>query len=170
MIGSPVGLRAGCLVDIPFIMATERGPGFDRMVGRWSEGEHAGALRAPGHAYFLGLDAAGERTAFAIIRDLDDPHGNVCLKRIAVATPGQGVGSRFLGSVVRWVFTETGAHRLWLEVLADNARARHVYGLHGFAEEGRLHAAFALPDGNRIDLVVMSLQRPDWLRRAGPIV
>jgi hypothetical protein len=41
--------------------------------------------------------------AFAIIRDLNDAHGNVCLKRIAVSTPGKGMGSRFLRTVVRWV-------------------------------------------------------------------
>jgi RimJ/RimL family protein N-acetyltransferase len=68
--------------------------------------------------------------------------------------------------VVRWVFTETGAYRLWLDVLADNARARHVYGAHGFVEEGLLREAYELPDC-RIDLILMSLLRPDWLKRAG---
>ena len=106
MIGSEVGLRRAHLTDLPFIMATERMPGFDRMVGRWSEEDHLAALRAPDHAYLLGMDAFGERMSFAIIRDLNDAHGNICLKRIAVEVPGQGIGSRFLGMVVRWVFTE----------------------------------------------------------------
>jgi len=110
------------------------------------------------------MDAFGERMSFAIIRDLNDAHGNICLKRIAVAVPGQGIGSRFLGMVVRWVFTETGAYRLWLDVLADNARARHVYRAHGFVEEGLLRAAYKLPDESRIDLILMSLLRPDWLQ------
>ena len=164
MIGSEVGLRRAHLTDLPFIMATERMPGFDRMVGRWSEEDHLAALRAPDHAYLLGMDAAGERMAFAIIRDLNDAHGNVCLKRIVVAVPGQGIGSKFLDMVVRWVFTETGAYRLWLDVLADNARARHVYGAHGFVEEGLLRDAYKLPDESRIDLILMSLLRPDWPR------
>ena len=166
MIGSEVGLRRAHLTDLPFIMATERMPGFDRMVGRWSEEDHLAALRAPDHVYLLGMDAFGERMSFAIIRDLNEAHGNICLKRIAVAVPGQGIGSRFLGMVVRWVFTETGAYRLWLDVLADNARARHVYGAHGFVEEGLLRDAYKLPDESRIDLILMSLLRPDWLQRA----
>jgi RimJ/RimL family protein N-acetyltransferase len=166
MIGSEVGLRRAHLTDLPFIMATERMPDFDRMVGRWSEEDHLAALGAPDHVYLLGMDAFGERMSFAIIRDLNDAHGNICLKRIAVEVPGQGIGSRFLGMVVRWVFTETGAYRLWLDVLADNARAHHVYRAHGFVEEGLLRAAYKLPDESRIDLILMSLLRPDWLQRA----
>jgi RimJ/RimL family protein N-acetyltransferase len=167
MIGSQVGLRLAHPSDVPFIMATERIRGFDKLVGRWSEEAHLAALRSPDHAYLLGAGLAGERMAFAIVRDLDDARGNVCLKRMAVAAPGQGIGSSFLGMVVRWVFTKTDAHRLWLDVLADNARARHVYLAHGFVEEGRLRAAYKLPDESRIDLIRMSLLRPDWLQGAG---
>jgi ribosomal protein S18 acetylase RimI-like enzyme len=166
MIGNQVDLQPARSTDIPLIMAIERIPGFDRLVGRWSEEDHLAALGAPGYAYLLGMNAAGERAAFAIIRDLNDAHGNVCLKRIAVAVPGQGTGSRFLHLVVRWVFTKTDAYRLWLDVIADNARARHVYLSHGFVEEGLLRNAYKLADESRLDLVLMSLLRPDWLRRA----
>jgi GNAT superfamily N-acetyltransferase len=167
MVGSQLGLRRARPADIPFIMATERVSGFEKMVGRWSEEDHLAALTDPGYAYLLGTNAAGDRRAFAIVRDLNDAHGNVCLKRIAVPAPGKGVGSRFLGTVVRWVFTETGAYRLWLDVLADNARARHVYLSHGFAEEGVLRNAYKLTDESRINLILMSVLRPDWRLRVG---
>jgi RimJ/RimL family protein N-acetyltransferase len=103
--------------------------------------------------------------AFAIICDINDADGNVCLKRIAAAVPGQGVGSKFLGMVVRWVFTETDTYRLWLDVLSHNARARHVYLSHGFVEEGLVRNAHKLTDDSRIDLILMSLLRPDWRLR-----
>jgi len=166
MLGNSFGLRLAQLADIPFIMATERAPGFDRMVGRWSDAEHRSKLATTDHVYLLGLNEAGERAGFAIIRDLDDAHGNVCLKRIAVAAPGQGIGRRFLNMVIGWVFTQTGAHRIWLDVLADNARARHVYLSHGFVEEGLLRSAYQLPDESRIDLILMALLRQDWLSAA----
>lgn len=169
MTGGQIRLRPAHRTDIPFVMATERSPGFERLVGRWSEAEHLAALGAPGYAYLLGIDAAGEGSAFAIVRDLTDAHGNACLKRIAVTAPGQGLGSRFLSMVVRWVFTETDANRLRLDVLADNARARHVYRSHGFVEEGRLRSAYKLSDGCRIDLVLMSLLRADWLQLAARV-
>ena len=165
MVGSSIRLRGAAPPDIAFVMATERIAGFEQLVGRWSEEAHRAALATAGHAYLIGVDAAGERTAFAIVRDLDDAHGNVCLKRIAVTAPGRGVGSRFVGEVVRWVFTQTAAHRLWLDVMAHNARARHVYAAHGFVEEGVMRGAYKGADGGRIDLVLMSLLRPDWPSR-----
>jgi ribosomal protein S18 acetylase RimI-like enzyme len=167
MVGSVIRLRPAGPEDIAFIMATERIPGFDKLVGRWSEETHRAALASDGHAYLLAIDAAGERAAFAIVRDLDDAHGNVCLKRIAVTAPGRGIGSSFVGELVRWAFTQTAAHRLWLDVMAHNARARQVYASHGFVPEGVMRGAYLGDDGGRIDLVLMSLLRPDWQAQAG---
>ena len=98
-----VALRLARQSDLPFIMATERLPGFEQMVGRWSEAEHLATLARPNHAYLLGTNTAGECAAFAIIRDLDDAHGNLCLKRIAVTNPDRGFGSKFLSLVVDWL-------------------------------------------------------------------
>src|SRR5262245_47261124 len=165
MSGGAVTLRVANLSDLPFIMATERMLEFDRMVGRWAEDEHRAALARTNHAYLLGINAAGRPGAFSIIRDIDDAHGNACLKRFAVKNPGRGFGSQFLGLVVNWVFAETRTHRLWLDVLSDNARARHVYFSQGFMEEGVLRSAYKLPDESRIDLILMSLTRPEWLGR-----
>jgi ribosomal protein S18 acetylase RimI-like enzyme len=162
-----VALRLARQSDLPFIMATERLPGFEQMVGRWSEAEHLATLARPNHAYLLGTNTAGECAAFAIIRDLDDAHGNLCLKRIAVTNPDRGFGSKFLSLVVDWAFSEIACHRLWLEVLVNNARARHVYSSHGFADEGLLRGAFKLPDDSRTDLVLMSLTRPEWIGLRG---
>jgi len=106
------------------------------------------------------------RAAFAILCDVTDAHGNVSLLRLAVPLPDRGIGSRFLREVLRWVFAETAAHRLWLAVMPDNARARHVYASHGFVEEGVMRGAYQLLDGTRTDLVLMSLLRPEWLARS----
>ena len=162
-----IRLRPAGPEDVAFIMATERIASFERLVGRWSEEAHRAALTTASHAYLLGIDAAGERAGFAIMRDLDDAHGNVCLKRIVVTAPGRGVGTAFVGALVGWAFTQTAAHRLWLDVMAHNARARHVYAAHGFVEEGVMRGAYLGADGGRIDLVLMSLLRPDWRQRAG---
>jgi diamine N-acetyltransferase len=102
-----VNLRRGSVRDLRFIMATERGPGFERFVGRWSEQEHRAALASAGYAYLLGTPDDKSLVGFAIVRDIDDAHGNVCLKRIAVTHPGQGFGSRLLRATVDWVFQNT---------------------------------------------------------------
>lgn len=85
--------------------------------------------------------------------------GNVCLQRVAVTRPGMGFGRLLLAAAVDWVFDETDAHRLWLDVAVHNARARHVYGGLGFVEEGVLREAHRLADGERVDLVVMGMLR-----------
>jgi hypothetical protein len=56
---------------IPFVMRVERQPGYDRLVGCWSEAQHVAALADPGTAYLLGHDADGPR-GFAIVCGLDD--------------------------------------------------------------------------------------------------
>jgi RimJ/RimL family protein N-acetyltransferase len=167
MAGSSIRLRPAGPEDIAFIMATERIPGFEKLVGCWSEDAHRAALAAAGHAYLLGIDPANERAGFAIVRDLDDAHGNVCLKRIAVTAPGRGTGGALVGALVRWAFTQSAAYRLWLDVMAHNARARHVYASHGFVEEGVMRGAYLGADGGRVDLVLMSLLRPDWRQKVG---
>lgn len=105
-------------------MRIERQPGYENLVGRWSEAQHAAALADPANAYLLGEDGAsrdqnGQDEAlprgFAIVAGLTDPHGNVLLKRIAVERPGVGFGRRFVAGLVDWVFTTTAAHRLWLD-------------------------------------------------------
>ena len=82
-----------------------------------------------------------------------------------IASPGRGYGTPFLGMVLDWVFREATAYRVWLDVLADNDRARHVYMRGGFIEEGLLRRAYKLPDERRIDLILMSILRPEWLKQ-----
>ncbi|MCG8359477.1 MAG: GNAT family N-acetyltransferase, partial [Kiloniellales bacterium] len=67
--------------------------------------------------------------------------------------------------VMERVFEGLGAHRLWLDVFPDNARARHVYRSMGFAEEGTLRDALRFGDGYA-SLVIMSMLAPEYRQRA----
>ena len=49
----------------------------------------------------------------------------------------QGYGSDALIALLRFAFDEMNLNRVWLEVLADNARAVASYVKCGFVEEGR---------------------------------
>ena len=143
-------------------MAVERIPGHDAYINLWTAEEHAAALAGPNHAYLIVDGPEGARAGFAILSDLRDPHGNICLKRIAMAAPGGGLGAPFLRDVTAWTFRETPAHRLWLYVVATNDRARHVYRARGFAEEGTLREARLNADGTRTALILMSVLRAEW--------
>ena len=158
-----VSLRPARPSDLDAIMTIERQPGFEALVGRSTREEHEGMMAGPRHAYFV-----DERVqAFAILRDLDDAHGNVYLKRIAVMRPGRGEGARFLSLVLDWTFARTPAHRFHLDCFEDNARAQAMYAKLGFTRDGVLRQAYLAPDGRRRDLTLMALLKPEWLSRAG---
>ncbi len=159
-------LRPAALADVTAVMAIERTPGFEPLVGRSSEAEHRAMMASSNYAYCIGETADGAVAAFAILRDLEDAHGNLYLKRIAVARPDEGVGGAFLGLVVAWVFSHTAAHRFWLDCFAHNARAQRVYEKLGFSRDGVLRQAYRASDGSRLDLTLMALTRPQWTARA----
>ncbi len=154
--------------EIPFIMATERSPGFEGLVGSWDAARDRAALADPRHAYFVAR-AVGAPVGFAILREWASPERVTLIKRVAVARPGAGIGRALLRQVIDAVFRETEAHRLWLGVFPDNARARRAYAALGFREEGVARGS-AFFGGVHRDELVMALLRPDWDAAGRPLV
>lgn len=159
-------IRAATPADIPFIMEMERLPGRLDHVGRWEAGPHAEAMARADHAYFIGLDSAGQPIGFAMLQELDEPNGNVLFRRIAVQTRGQGDGRALFRAVRDWVFQETTAHRLYLHVYRHNERAFRAYIAAGFVEEGAAREARLLSDGRRVDVITLAMLRREWEVRA----
>jgi len=155
-------LRPATLADIGAVMAIERSPEFELCVGRSEEAEHRAMLDSPSHAYRLGIGAGGAVDAFAILRGLGDAHANLYLKRVAVARPGQGLGTAFLTLVLDEAFGPMGAERFYLDCFATNARAQRAYRKLGFSRDGVLRQAYRHGDGTRADLVLMALLKSEW--------
>jgi ribosomal protein S18 acetylase RimI-like enzyme len=155
-------LRAALIADIGAIMAIERSPNYELYVARSDEEEHRAMLSSPSHAYMLGVEESGALEAFAILRGLGDPHLNLYLKRIAVARPGQGVGTAFLGLVLDEAFGPMAAERFHLDCFADNLRAQRSYEKLGFTRDGVMPKAYRLADGTRADLVMMAILKNEW--------
>jgi len=158
-------LRPAMRGDVPFFLELERLPSSGVFVTLWNEEQHLAAQADTGFAVLVGEDAAGEPRGFLLFGGLDDDHGNVCLMRIIVDRPGEGLGGVLMDLAADWVFTETDCHRLWLDVLVENTRGRRVYERHGFTHEGTFRQSFGLPGGGRTDCHVMSLLRPEWESR-----
>jgi ribosomal protein S18 acetylase RimI-like enzyme len=155
-------VRPGGSSDVEAVMAIERTPGFELRVGRSEEAEHRAMLDSPTHAYRLGIGENGAVEAFAILRGLNDAHGNLYLKRVAVARPGQGIGTAFLGLVLDEAFGPLRAERLYLDCFAHNAQAQAAYAKLGFTRDGVLRKAYRNGDGTRADLVLMTLLKEEW--------
>jgi ribosomal protein S18 acetylase RimI-like enzyme len=158
-------LRSALLADIGAMMAIERSPGYELYVARSEEEEHRAMLSSPAHAYRLGVGESGAIEAFAILRGLGDPQLNLYLKRIAVAHPGLGVGTAFLGLVLDEAFQRLGAERFHLDCFADNVRAQRSYEKLGFTRGGVMRKAYRLDNGTRTDLVMMAILKSEWETR-----
>ena len=152
--------------DIPALMAIERLPGYDKLVGRWEAEKHAAEMADPGTLYFA-LRESGRLAGFAIILHLDDPNRRAHLKRIAVAEPGRGDGARLLRGLIDHLFTETETNRLDLDVFEDNDRARKAYEKAGFTTEGLMREHHRMDDGSFRSVWLMSILRREWLAAHG---
>ena len=165
MAPSGIHLRRATRRDVAFVMASERLPEASPFVSHWDEERHLSGIHGSAMAYLIGGRDRREPEGFAILGDLDERNGNVCLYRIVSVQPGTGFGAPFLAAVVDWAFRETAVHRLWLDVVTDNDRARHVYERAGFVFEGVLRQAYIATTGRRADLAIMSMLRPEWEAR-----
>jgi RimJ/RimL family protein N-acetyltransferase len=83
------------------------------------------------------------------------------VKRIAVSNPGNGLGRRLLAAVVCAIFRDTDAHRVWLGVFPENARARRAYEAVGFKAEGVARGS-AFFGGIHRDELIMAILRTEW--------
>jgi len=157
-------LRPATGDDLDLVRAIEATPGHDAFINPQSRAEHAAQLASPAFAYLV-AEADGAPAGFAILSEMTDARGNRCLKRLALARPGRGLGRPLFRAVADRVFDTTPAHRFWLHALHTNARALRLYATEGMVEEGRLRETRPRPDGTRADLVVLSILRPEWRAR-----
>lgn len=154
-------LRLATPVDIPAILALERTPFAREFVGQWSEERHRATLEGGDGHHYVSETEWGEVQGYVILRGINEDSRAIELKRIVVAVPERGLGRSMLKEVMRIAFRELGAHRLFLDVFEDNARARHLYESVGFQYEGVMREA-ANRDGRWYNLRLMSILESEY--------
>ena len=154
-------LRLAIPADLPAIVNLERAPFALEFVGQWSEERHRATLESSDARYYVSESDGGEVQAYAILRGFQETSGAIELKRIVVAVPERGLGRRIMTELLRIVFQELGAHRLYLDVFDHNARARHVYESLGFQYEGVMREA-AKMNGRWCNLHLMSMLESEY--------
>ena len=154
-------LRPASPADLPHIIALERLPESARYVGQWTDGHHARALAGENARYYVHENEIGHISAYVILLGFEEGHASIEFKRFVVAEPGRGLGRLLLAELLRIVFDEIGAHRFFLDVAEDNARALHLYRSVGFVEEGVMREATER-DGKWLSLVLMSLLQHEY--------
>jgi RimJ/RimL family protein N-acetyltransferase len=154
-------LRPATLEDIPAIVTLERAPMAREFVGQWSEERHRATLTGGDALYFVSETEWNEIQAYAILRGIHEDSRAIEIKRIVVAVPERGLGRRILTELIRIAFRELGAHRLFLDVYEDNARARHLYESLSFQYEGLMRDA-ARREGSWCNLCLMSILESEY--------
>lgn len=99
---------------------------------------------------------------FVLLNGLAGEDHSIELRRIIMENPGQGIGQQVIQLIKKYAFDQRDAARLWLDVLAHNKRAQHVYKKLGFVVEGTLRKALLL-NQERHDLVIMSILDKEYI-------
>jgi len=159
-------LRPAVPADLPHIVALERLPESQHYVGQWTDDHHARAMAGPNARCYVHEDVNGRIQAYVLLLGFEEGVSSIEFKRFVVAQPGRGMGRQLLAEILGIVFNEVGAHRLFLDVVEDNARARHLYRSFGFSEEGIMREA-TQRDGVWLSLVLMSILDHEYRDRIG---
>jgi RimJ/RimL family protein N-acetyltransferase len=152
-----VVLRPTTEADLPFVLEMERATSFVR---HWNDAEHRAVLADPHCAHWM-VETQSRRAGYVILRGLGGSDGAIELKRINIAEPGRGLGRETLRLLKRIVFEDLRAHRLWLDVMAHNAAAGHLYRSEGFVPEGVMREALSV-EGRYVDLVLMAILEDEY--------
>lgn len=159
----PVGsIRPATAADVAWIVGQEQRSDFAGFIHRFPPEQHQRNLTDADKLYLIAEDEAHQRAGFVMLAGLSSSDRNIELVRMGVAQPGTGIGRLLLMAAMETVFDKLGAHRLWLDVFADNARARHVYAAAGFREQAAASETVLKADGQPGSLVIMSIHAAEY--------
>lgn len=146
--------------DLDFVLEQERHPDNRRFILQWPHERHLATMENEDSGHWI-IEVDGQRVGYVILNGLTNPYGAVELARMVISEKGHGYGRQALRAIKRIVFEEWGKHRLWLDVMTYNERARGLYQSEGFIEEGIWHDAL-LVDGEYVSLVFMAMLETDY--------
>lgn len=145
--------------DLDYVLAVEHSDENRSFVIPWSREQHRQALVDPDIVHVIVETQI--RVGYVILAGLVGPNQSVELRRIVISEKGKGYGRAAVEMVKDLVFETYQAHRLWLDVKAQNQRARGIYHSAGFIIEGMLRECLRTEDGFD-SLVVMSMLRKEY--------
>jgi RimJ/RimL family protein N-acetyltransferase len=159
--GERVSLRPTTDDDLSFVLSAE---GQTDLVRHWSRERHREAMAAPSEAHWVVRTTLhARRVGYVILTGLGTPDRSVALQRIVIHEPGRGFGRDSLRLIKRLAFGPLGAHRLWLDVMDHNQRARALYLSEGFVPEGTLRECLSLGD-RFVSLEILSILEQEHAR------
>jgi RimJ/RimL family protein N-acetyltransferase len=152
-----VRLRRTAPEDIGQLMAFEQDAANAPFIRLWTHAQHEAAIRDANIGHFVVCHSSqNDAVGHVILVGLQSADLNLEFKRIVIAAKGEGLGRDTVRAIKKFTFETLRFHRLWLEVITTNSRAKALYASEGFVEEG-LHRE-ALRQGETFQsLIVMSI-------------
>lgn len=147
-----VGIRVLRAGDLPDVLAIEREV-FPE--DAWTDRMFASELGQPGTRYYIVAEADGVIAGYA---GLSTAGNQADVQTIAVRADrqGMGIGTALLRELIA-AARNRGCRELFLDVRADNDRARRLYRRTGFAEVGVRRGYYQAAG---VDAIVMRLRIP----------
>ncbi len=142
--------------EVPFLVAMESNIENSVFIFPNSQEEHLQLILAKDIAHLTIKSEQNEIIGFVILAGLNNPNKSIEFRRIVIEPKGKGWGRKTVQEIKKYSFETLKCHRLWLDVLEDNARARYLYQSEGFKEEGTLREAIYV-DGKFKSLIIMSI-------------
>ena len=167
------------LADLPFILTAEGHAENAPYVTQCSRAWHEMAIASEDCAHLVVLRSSDENIAsmqaqqnqpllgYLILAGIQSPHLSLELLRIVVVEKGQGYGREILRWAKDFAFNQLKHHRLWLDVLERNHRARRLYESEGFVAEGTIRESFKTATGYE-SRVLMSILESEFLASEVP--
>ncbi len=147
--------------DVQYITSAQKMPHIRDYISEIGYDDIVNSITRPDEAFLIGTDVDENRVAYAYLRGIGSSNRCIELRQIAVTHTAGGVGRMFLELLMSEAFEQHNAHRFWLDVFPQNARARHVYQTCGFTEEGTLRDLYFV-DGKFQSSIIMSILSDEY--------
>ena len=142
--------------DIDEIVLMENNTENSQLIFPNSKDEHINLINDGNIEHLLLKSENNVIVGFVILAGLKDRNKNIEFRRIIIKEKGKGFGRIAIKKIKQYSFKRLNCHRLWLDVLETNERARHLYRSEGFYEEGKLRECILI-NNNYENLIVMSI-------------
>lgn len=120
--------------ELPLLIEMEQAPGTREFIIDTPAGAHRANLD---DARFVYLSVVDRQTTLGfLILHLDSDERSVEFRRILIAEKNHGAGQAAIVLMEAYCRTALKRSRVWLDVFANNAAARHVYEKLGFQRFG----------------------------------
>ncbi|MFH2037204.1 MAG: GNAT family N-acetyltransferase, partial [Candidatus Zixiibacteriota bacterium] len=132
-----IRFRPTTINDIDTIISIEQDAANTPYIRQWSREKRLKAINDTNIAHFTIEEIDADNiVGYVILIGVEDPDNNLEFKRLAIKAKGKGYGRSAVKLIKQFAFQFTETHRLWLEVVEYNERARKLYESEGFIPEG----------------------------------